>query len=163
MINFRHQDNQSGTTLIKLIVIIVVIVLGILSVYTAFRFVSVAFFESPGFYQETVRAARYAHRLAVHRGDKVRIQFSSKGYKLFYRDNPGSYKSLPEHSHPVSSNSRDDITLTSEDVYLPTNATFDALGRCQDCCQDCNGTLTIFVEGQKMTIYKETGFVNATL
>ena len=141
---------DTGFTVVELVVVIVL--LGILSVYAVPRFVGVASFETSGFYQETVSAARYANRLAVGRGEEVRILFSQNGYELFYQDDTP----LPEHGHPVSSNSRDDITLTSGDD-LPHNATFDALGRCS---QGCEGNLTISVDGRNMTIHNETGYVD---
>jgi len=138
-----------GFTVVELVVVIVL--LGILSVYAVPRFVGVASFEESGFYQETVSAARYAHQLAVGRGEKVRIRFSSQGYELFHQD--GS--ALPEDGHPVSSGSRNDVSITSTDVSLPRNATFDALGR----CENCNGNMTISVGGRDLTIYEETGYV----
>ena len=140
-----------GFTVVELVVVIVL--LGILSVYAVPRFVGVDSFERSGFYQETVSAARYANRLAVGRGDEVGIRFKPNGYELFYQgDTP-----LPEEGHPVSS-SGGDISVTGKDVSLPHNATFDALGR----CQNCNGTLTISVGGRDLTIYEETGFVDTS-
>ena len=144
--------HNPGFTVVELVVVIVL--LGILSVYAVPRFVGVASFERSGFYQETVSAARYANRLAVGRGDEVSIRFNPNGYELLYKDGIR----LPEQGHPVSSNTRTDLTVTSTDVTLPHDVTFDALGR----CQDCNGTLTISVDGRDMTIYQETGYVDTS-
>ena len=140
--------------------VVVIVLLGILSVYAVPRFVGVASFERSGFYQETVSAARYANRLAVGRGEPVRIRFNSQGYELFYQGDPLPYIALPKNGHPVSSSSPGDILVTSEDVTLPHNATFDALGRCYQGCED---NLTISVGGRDMTIYEETGYVDTSL
>lgn len=147
---------NAGFTVVELVVVIVL--LAILSVYAVPRFVGVASFERSGFYQETVSAARYAKRLAMGRGDKVRIRFSANGYKLFYRENSQSFAALPERGHPVSSANRDDIRISSG-ASLPHNATFNALGRCE---RGCKGGLDITVGGKKMTIHEETGYVDTS-
>ncbi len=140
-------------TLVELVIVIVL--LGIVSFYAVPRFVGIADFKSAGFYQEVVSATRYAHRLAVGRGDKVRIQFTNNKYKLYYNSSEG-FKDLPE-SHPVYENEYPDSVNVGSD-NLPVNATFTALGN----CEDCNGDLTITLDGRKMTIFEQTGYVNST-
>jgi MSHA pilin protein MshC len=140
-----------GFTVVELVVVIVL--LGILSVYAVPRFVGVASFESSGFYQETVSAARYAHQLAVGRGEPISIEFRHNGYTLWRTQ---AHKPLTD-AHPLTSNG--DIPINSSDVTLPHNATFDALGRCS---QGCNGNLTISVGGRAITIHQETGYVDTS-
>ena len=149
---------DTGFTVVELVVVIVL--LGILSVYAVPRFVGVASFETSGFYQETVSAARYAHQLAVGRGCPVRISFVTSdpkhGYILETRNNcrTGNFTPIPD-THPVSAHKDKDIIISSDH-----NATFDALGRCS---QGCEGNLTISVDGRVMTIYEETGYVDTSL
>jgi len=145
-----RQIRSSAFTLVELVIVIVL--LGIVSFYAVPRFVDVLDFERAGFYQEVVSATRYAHRLAVGRGDKVRIEFKDDRYKLYYNSSEG-FKDLPD-SHPVHEKEYPD----SVNVNPSGNATFTALGN----CEDCNGDLTITIGGNKMTIFQETGYVNST-
>ncbi len=141
---------SSGFTLVELIVVIVL--LGILSFYAVPRFLDVRGFERAGFYQETASAARYARNLAMGKGTNVTIRFDSEGYELQYLTEEGEYKDLDADAYPVSSAESGNVQLNNG---LPRNATFNALGK----CVTCNDNLAIFVGGRKMTIHKETGYV----
>ena len=151
------KDMPRGFTLVELVMVMVL--LGILSFYAVPRFMDVLDFERAGFYQEVVSATRYAHRLAVGRGDKVRIKFREHGYTLYYQNPAGKYEILSA-SHPVYKNTESGITLQENYNPLddPLNATFSALGN----CEDCNGDLTITIGGKEMTIFQKTGYVNAS-
>lgn len=134
----------------------VIVLLGILSFYAIPRFVGIADFRSAGFYQEVVSATRYAHRLAVGRGDNVRIKFTDSDYTLYYHN--GGYEELPE-THPVHEKEYpNSVDVKYPDGDFPVNATFTGLGN----CKDCDGDLTITVGGKEMTIFEQTGYVNAT-
>ena len=145
-----------GFTLVELVIVIVL--MGILSFYAVPRFVGFAEFKSAGFYQEVVSATRYAHRLAVGRGDSVAIRFKKHEYQLYYRNRTEGYEPLPE-THPVSY-SKSSVELKSKDdtPSIPVSANFTALGR----CKNCNNDLTITIGGNEMTIFQETGYVNST-
>jgi len=146
-------------TLVELVIVIVL--LGIVSFYAVPRFVDVLDFERAGFYQEVVSATRYANRLAVGSGCPVRIRFQSNGYILKQPRDSCSDSDFTEisDSHPVSSNLDSGVTIKIDsDDNNSINATFTALGR----CRDCNGDLTITIGGTEMTIFQETGYVNAT-
>ncbi|MFW6414859.1 MAG: pilus assembly FimT family protein [Thermodesulfobacteriota bacterium] len=152
---FYKNIHTHGFTLVELVMVIVL--LGILSFYAVPRFVDVLDFERSGFYQELASATRYANRLAVGRGDKVRIKFANDKYALYYYVS-GSFEKLPK-SHPVHEGKYpNNVNVDSGNNNLPVNATFTALGN----CEDCNGDLTITVDGRKMTIFEQTGYVNAT-
>ena len=150
-----NKTHSPSFTLVELVIVIVL--LGIVSFYAIPRFVGIADFQSSGFYQELASATRYANRLAVGRGDKVRIQFANNKYTLYYQVS-GSFEKLPR-SHPVHEGRYpNNVNVDSDNNNLPVNATFTPLGN----CEDCNGDLTITVDGKKITIFEQTGYVNAT-
>jgi len=145
------ESRDCGFTVVELVVVI--ILLGILSVYAVPRFVGVASFEESGFYQETVSAARYANRLAVGRGEKVRINFGQHGYTLCFPE-PGGCEQLSDR-HPVNHHSDKKINI---DTNGTRNATFDALGRASQSL-----TVTVITDnGRSFTIIEETGYVDTS-
>ncbi len=145
-----------GYTIMELILVIVI--LGVLSFFAVPKFFDILTYQKRSFYDETASALRYAQELAVAKACPMRVRFRSHEYKVQQRESckTGAWETLPA-SHPVSSNSVDSVTIKDTPIIV----VFDALGRCQS--QDSiNSTVTINVGGRKMSIYQETGYVNAT-
>ena len=70
----------SGFSLIELITVIVL--LGILSVFAIGRLSSPDQFAAKGFFDNTVNAVRFAHKLAVSSGCNVQVNITNAGYQL---------------------------------------------------------------------------------
>ncbi|MDH3389120.1 MAG: type II secretion system GspH family protein [Gammaproteobacteria bacterium] len=79
MIVVKNYHN-SGFSLIELLT--VVILLGILGVVALGRFGNTDVFAARGFFDDTVSAVRFAHKLAISSGCDVRVITAATGYEL---------------------------------------------------------------------------------
>ena len=71
---------NSGFSLVELVTVI--LLLGILGVFALSRLDNQDAFAARGFFDDTVAAVRFAHKLALSSGCDVRVILSSTGYQL---------------------------------------------------------------------------------
>lgn len=71
---------NSGFSLVELVTVI--LLLGILGVFALGRLDNQDAFAARGFFDDTVTAVRFAHKLALSSGCDVRVILSSTGYQL---------------------------------------------------------------------------------
>jgi MSHA pilin protein MshC len=77
----RFERRQGGFTLIELIACIVI--MGILAAVTAPRFVNMQTFTQRGYADDIASSLRYARRIAVASGCKVRVTIDGAGYSAW--------------------------------------------------------------------------------
>jgi len=153
-------NEQTGFTLIE--VIMVIVILGILSITALPKFFQKSTFAEHAFFTDTLNAVRYAQKLAVATGCKVKVAISSDSYTLTRQGNSSS-GSCPGGStyslavpHPSSgsssySGSEPGITLTSSVSAI----IFNPLGTAStDAALTVGGVRTI-------NVIASTGFVYA--
>lgn len=151
--------SQPGFTLIELVMVIVL--LGILSATALPKYFDVSSYQQQAFFDDTLSAVRYAQKLAVGTGCKVRVLIKANTYELNQpsnRDqclsnsaafslpvrNPGTGEAFFKHSESG-------VSLTSE----PATFYFDALGRASA------DVLLSVTGGKTIKVVRDTGFVYA--
>jgi len=152
-------NKQLGFTLIE--VIMVIIMLGIVSITALPKFFQKNTFAERAFFADTLNALRYAQKLAVATGCKVKVSFSSDSYSLTRKGDTSSTLCPPSGSiyslavpHPSSgansySGSESGITLTAS----VSSIIFNPLGT-------ASTDATLIVGGVRtIKVIAKTGFV----
>ena len=138
-----------GFTLIEMVTVLTLV--GALAAIAAPRFADPSPFQVRGFYDEAMAAARYAQKIAIASGCKVRMQFNA-GYSAFIACNGGAEVALsrPGSSDLLSASAPNGVTVTN------TSITFDKMGR----PIAISAGNTVAVAAWSFTVETETGLVH---
>jgi MSHA pilin protein MshC len=146
-----------GFTTVELVLVIVII--GILGAVAGPRFFSNDAFQEYGYYTELTGALRYAQKVAVASGCRVRVTLTASGYELRQQAMSGGHCDAADTSfplpvlladgQPVNGSSPDGIS-----VAPPLTFTFDALGR-----TSLAGDQAVSVGSRALVIEAESGLV----
>ncbi len=144
--------SYSGFTLVELIIVIVII--GIIATVSAPRFAKISSFEQRGFFDESLSAVRYAHKLAIASGCNIQVQFTTSSYALM-RDANCNTGNPPSFSQPVrdpAGGGNFSATAPSGIVLGASTFYFDKIGK-----PSVNGA-NISVGSRNIIIEAITGF-----
>ncbi len=130
---FAAPATSAGFTAVELVLVIVIV--GILGAVAGPRFFSNSVFQERGYFNELTSAVRYAQKVAVASGCRVRVNLTAQTYELHQQaiaggghcDTADSSFPLPvllADGQAVSGTAPSDTTLTP-----PLSFTYDALGR----------------------------------
>ncbi len=148
---------QHGYTVVELVLVIAI--LGILLGFAVPRFFDNALFAARGYADEVATALRYAQKVAVASGCRVRVSVDAAGYVLDQqRESGGSCDTADTSwSTPVSgADGQRAAGTTPADVVVPVDAeyVFDPAGRLE------SGSPTSFTVGARtLSIERDSGFV----
>lgn len=149
-------NTQRGFTLVELILVLVVI--GILAAVAAPRFFDRNVFDERVYFEEVLSALRYAQKLAVASGCRIRIHLDNSGYRLTYAEKCGDGATDPQAGERVANPSGGDYQ--GEDTHgvgiePASTITFDALGAASPV------TRVRFAGGAFTLTVHSTGFIEA--
>ncbi len=139
----------------------VLVIVGILAVVALPRFFDRNVFDERGFFDESLAAVRYAHKLALAGGCDVGVSFSASGYSVTRRDGgctSGGF-TVPV-THPTGGGS---FTGSAPTGVTVTGATFyyDMAGRPRDMSDALLTTSTdVGIGALTLRIEPETGFAH---
>jgi len=145
---------ERGFTLVELILVIVM--LGILSAVVGPRFFARQTFDERLFFEESLAAVRYAQKLALASGCRVRVDLGARGYSL-RRDascgtgNPVDYTAQvqgPDGQIYANTLVPNGVAVTATNFPVA----FDSLGR-------PSGAATASIGGFTLSVTAETGLV----
>ena len=98
--HFRTSVAQAGFTVIELVLVIVII--GILGAMAGPRFFDNSTFQDRAYYDEVVSSVRYAQKVAVASGCRVRINLASSDYQLRQQASLGNHCDAADGTFPVA-------------------------------------------------------------
>lgn len=152
--------NQHGFTLVELVMAMVII--GILAAVVAPRFFDSNVFQSRGFADQVQASLRYAQKVAIAQHRNVCAAFAANSVTLTIdSDIPPDGACNPTPAGDLQSPTGEAsyvITAPSGIAFgaLPTNFSFDALGR-----PSTNQTITIVGATNPIIVEAETGYVHS--
>lgn len=158
------KSNQSGFTLVELVMVI--IILGILAATAIPRFFDRSVTDERFFYEDTLAALRYAHKLAFSSGCAVQFEFETTGFALHQNDascfNAASAANYaldvyrPGDTEPYEVNNLPDgvfFSSTSDPLI------FNAEGQVTSDGASVITTTTVTIGDRTILVEGETGFV----
>lgn len=157
----RTSDKALGFTLVELIIVIVV--MGVISVVVAPRFFDKDAYKSRGFYELSLTALRYAHKLAMGTGCHTQVNFSATGVTVKQRDNCTSGAFSVDVKHPgnpdqLFSESETGVSIGSLSIF------FDGAGRPYDSGTGVllTAPVSLTIDTRSLQVQPYTGFVHRT-
>ena len=147
----------AGFTIIELVLVIVII--GILGVLAGPRFFSNSVFEERAYYNELTSATRYAQKVAVSSGCRVRLDLTATTYQVQQQAALGGHCDTSDTTFPVpvllANGQTVSGTAPSDVTALPAlSIVYDALGR-----TNLGADQTINVGSWSFSIEAESGLV----
>jgi len=156
----QHIAPSRGFTLVELVIVIVLA--GIMALIAAPRFFQLSSFEARGFFDETLSAVRYAHKLAIASGSLVHVQVTGSTYTVqrwascpdgAFSDirNPATGETGYTGSAP------DSVTITGSLVFY-----YDRVGQPRNalsCALAPQGSVDI--GARRITVEPTTGFAHS--
>lgn len=150
---------KTGFTLVELIIVIVII--GVISVVVAPRFFDKDAYASRGFYEVSLSALRYAHKLAMGSGCHTQVNFSATGVTVKQRASCTSGAFDVDVKHPgkpdqAFSESAPGVSIGSLSIY------YDGAGRPYDSASGVllSAPVTLAVDTRTLQVEPYTGFVH---
>ncbi len=153
----RCRSRSRGYTIVE--VVLVIVILAVLATVAGPRFFNDAAFDERGYYDELVSALRYAQKVAVASGCRVRVDITATTFSLAQQAPAGGHCDPTDASYPVQ------VRLSTGEIMsgtAPGNVTvapatslvFDALGRTN------LGANQVFTVGSRsLTVQADSGLV----
>jgi len=153
----RAHSRQAGLTIVELVLVIVIV--GVLGALAGPRFFNQTGFDERAYAEELVSALRYAQKVAVGSGCRVRVTVAGGGYALAQQAPQAGHCDPLDTSFPVpvllAGGQPASGTAPSGVSVAPTGSVvFDALGR-----TNLGADVTASVGAFTLTIEAESGLV----
>jgi MSHA pilin protein MshC len=151
------RQRQNGYTIVE--VVLVIVILAILGSVAGPRFFDQATFDERAYYDELVASLRYAQKVAVASGCRVRVDITGTSYSLTQQSPQAGHCDATDSSFPVP------VLLSTGEVMSgsaptgisatpATTLVYDALGRTNLALNQ-----NLNVGGRVLTIQAESGLV----
>jgi MSHA pilin protein MshC len=125
------RSQQAGLTIVELVLVIVIV--GVLGALAGPRFFNNQTFAERAYAEELASALRYAQKVSVGSGCRVRVQVAANSYSLSQQAPQAGHCNPADNSFPVtvllsSGQTASGTAPTGIAVAPPTTIIFDALG-----------------------------------
>lgn len=148
----------AGFTLPELVTVMVLV--GLLAAIAVPRFAGRSVFDERGFFDQTLAAARYAHKRAISTGCDVQLAVDGSGFALSRRAGCSSGAFTVPLSHPSRPGNFAAAAPAGLAVAPATAIYFDRIGRPRNPAGDAliGGVTSIQIGSRRLDIAPETGF-----
>jgi len=148
-----------GFTLVELVVLLMV--LGLIAAVSAPRFFQLNTFEERGFFDETLSAVRYAHKLAITSGCHVRVQVGASGYTVTSRDSCTSGTFADIRNPATGGTSYDASPPSSVTVSGSVDFYYDKIGQPRTLAGALAPQSSVDIGTRRITVEPTTGFAHS--
>ena len=137
----------------------VIVILAVLAAIALPKFADRDVFAARGFFDETLAAVRYAHKLAIASGCDVQVELTAGAYGLLARSGCTSGTFTASVEHPTRTGGFAASAPQGVVISPPVTLYFDKIGRPRDTSGSLLGATTgISVGATTLNIEPETGY-----